>query len=77
VPQRSCQARVASRAHARAREVAQARKADATAALAARLGSRFMPLGEVPAARHRVLRAARGVEEIVLDLTTGMGRKWT
>jgi hypothetical protein len=24
-----------------------------------------------------VLRADRGVEEIVLDLTTGMGRKWT
>jgi hypothetical protein len=36
-----------------------------------------MPLGEVPAARHRVLRAGREVEEIVLDLTTAMGRKWT
>ena len=36
-----------------------------------------MPLGEVLAARHRVLRADRGVEEIVLDLTTGMGWKWT
>jgi hypothetical protein len=72
VPQRSCQARVASRA----REASPARQADATAALAARPGSRFMPLGEVLAARH-VLGADRGVEEIVLDLTTGMGRKWT
>jgi hypothetical protein len=66
-----------SRAHARARELGPARQADATAALAARLGSRFMPLGEVPAARHRVPRTHRGVEEIVLDLTTGMGRQWT
>jgi hypothetical protein len=66
-----------ARAHARAREVVPARKADATAALAARLGSRFMPLGDVPAARHRVLRTDHGVEEIVLDLTIGMGRKWT
>jgi hypothetical protein len=77
VPQRSCQARVASRARTRAREASPARQADATAALAARLGSRFMPLGEVPAARHRVPRTHRGVEEIVLDLTTGMGRQWT
>jgi hypothetical protein len=66
-----------TRGFARAREVAQARKADATAALAGRLGSRFMPLGDVPAARHRVLRADRGVEEVVLDLTTGMGPEWT
>jgi hypothetical protein len=66
-----------SLAHARARELGPARKAEATAALAVRLGSRFMPLGDVPAARHRVLRADRGVEEVVLDLTTGMGRQWT
>jgi hypothetical protein len=66
-----------TRTRARAREASPAREADATAALAARLGSRFTPLGAVPAARHRVLRADRGVEEIVLDLTTGMGWKWT
>jgi hypothetical protein len=70
-------ARGCARAHARARAVSPARKADATAALAAPPGSRFMPLGEVLAARHRVLRADRGVEEIVLDLTTGMGPEWT
>jgi hypothetical protein len=64
-----------SRARTRAREATPARQADATAALAARLGSRFMPLGEVPAARHRVPRTDRG-EEIVLDLTTGMGPEW-
>jgi len=64
-------------AHARAREASPAREADATAALAARLGSRFTPLGAVPAARHRVPRTDRGMEEIVPDLTTGMGRQWT
>jgi hypothetical protein len=36
-----------------------------------------MPLGDVSAAGHGVLCADRGVEEVVLNLTTGMGRKWT
>jgi hypothetical protein len=70
--------RGSAHAHARAREK-QAQRAKPTPPRRSLrwLGSRFTPLGAVPAARHRVLRADRGVEEIVLDLTTGMGRKWT
>jgi hypothetical protein len=62
---------------ARARETGSARESDATTALATRLGSRFAPLDEVPAARDRVLRTDRGVQEIVLDLTTWVDRQWT
>ena len=47
-------------------------ESDATAALAARLGSRFAPLDEVPAARHRVLRIDRRLADIVPDDVGGL-----
>jgi aminoglycoside phosphotransferase family enzyme/predicted kinase len=63
-------------ARARARETVQVRESDATAAIAERLGARFAPLDEIQAARHRVLRTDRSVEEIVGDLTTWLDRAW-
>jgi aminoglycoside phosphotransferase family enzyme/predicted kinase len=62
------------RLRARAREAATVRESDATAAVAERLAARFVPLDEVPAGRHLVLRTDRRLEETMLELTTWVDR---
>ena len=79
-PPTACSTRSAARrapksslARARAKHF-QPRESDATAAIAERLGARFAPLDEVPAARHCVLRTDRSVGEIVDELIAWLDR---
>ncbi len=61
---------------ARARETERARESDATAEIAERLSARWVPLDEVPADRHLLLRTDRPVPEVIVDVAAWLDRCW-
>lgn len=61
---------------AAARELDPARESDATADIAARLATAWMPLDEAPAERHLVLRTDRAVATIISDVAAWLDRSW-
>jgi uncharacterized protein len=62
---------------ARRRDLDPERTSDATAQVASRLAQEWAALDEVPAPRHLVVRTDRRVDELVVDLTAWVDRRWT